>query len=428
MKGFPNQIADITKLTIALSTLANRLQAGQPVDDDSYGEALLREGVINSRDQKESAEAYLSRMRAKSPSAQSHRTAARGLKEFFRRAMLIPFDEEPSGILETGESLLKAWDEGDVNEVHEHWRTIARGIEAVDFDGHISHPYQLLLKLLAARPGTPRALCAVVFEATDDSDEEFERIVLLRDSGDEDAIRAEIGVTKSNWDNAKKILPSIAEQISDVALNGEGLYLLRSYIDPASTRNPNVDEPSSITARQVSADTIAQTPSPDDSDEGFGLPNTGSDGLISLAEAIAKRADRSFRHNLLVQSFAKAIPELTELWEGEFDCAIVNDDVVVLAKMKTLDGTAGDEVRQVRYATGQLFYYKNFSLPPEVVAALQEGRKLLMLSVFESQPSDAHVQWMQCIGIHPVWAVGPGFATSSDSKEILSDLLGLAFH
>ncbi len=427
MKGFPNQIADITKLTIAYGILARRLEVGQSVDDDSYGEALLREGVISPRDKSETVEAYLVRMRVKALSTQSHRTTARGLKEFFRRAMLVLPGKEPDGIVESGETLLKAWEKGDEVEVKDHWRSIARGIEAVDNAGCISHPYQLLLRLLAARPGTPRALCAVVFDALNDSDEEFNRIVLLRDSNNEDTICAEIGVTKSNWDNAKKILPSIAEQVGDIAWSGEGLYLLRGDIGVQSYGKASAKGPSPFVVRKVSADTIAQTKSPDDSDEGFGLVDAGSDGLISLADAIAKRANRSYRHNLLVQSFAKAIPGSAELWEGEFDCLIINDKAVALLEMKTLDGTPADDVRQVRYATGQLLYYERFSLPSNVIGAVQAGRTMLKLSVFESKPSDAHVQWMYSIGIYTVWASRVGFATSPESRQMLSGLLGVAF-
>ena len=422
MKGFPNQVANIDKLTIAYWSLVQRLEAGSSVDDDAYGEALLRDQVISYRGG-ETIATYLVRMRERVPSGQSHRTAARGVKEFFARAGLI--DESITDASSQGRALLESWDRGDQSEVVECWRAIARDIQAFDADRHTSHPYRLLLRLLAVRPGTPRALCAVVFEAQDDSKEEFNRIIQLRDLGDQGTIMEEIGVTKANWDNAKKILPSIAEQVGDVVRGKDGLYLLTSDVAAEALGDSPLAQASPPPTREVTVETIAQMKSPDDSDEGPGVGDVGSVGLVSLAEAIAKRADRSYRHNMLVQSFVRAVPGLTKLWEGTFDCLLlVNDEFMALGEVKTLDGTPFDELHQVRLAVGQLLYYESFSIPAEAQQTTESGHSMAKLAIFESQPSDAHVQWMRSIGIHAIWQSNGDFSTSRESIDVLTQLLG----
>jgi hypothetical protein len=92
-------------------------------------------------------------------------------------------------------------------------------------DGETSHPYQVLLRLIALNPGVTRAKCALALEARNDSDRELNRISNLTDL-EEAAIRDHLGVTKSNWDNAKKILPSFAEQLGDIEKTGQQYRLV----------------------------------------------------------------------------------------------------------------------------------------------------------------------------------------------------------
>ena len=49
MKGFPNQVADLTVLTRALRVLRDLAdQSANPRDDGVYGEALLRQQVLRT--------------------------------------------------------------------------------------------------------------------------------------------------------------------------------------------------------------------------------------------------------------------------------------------------------------------------------------------------------------------------------------------
>ena len=422
MKGFPNQIADVVKLAKAYSILASRIDLGLPVDDDSYGEALLQEGVIRYKGD-ESVSDFLSRIRLKSPSNQSHRTTARGLKEIFELAQLTSTTEDEIEVTGLGNPLVESLELGDDAAIKEAWRPIVRGIQAINDAGTLSHPYQILLRLLAARPGTPRSLCPLVLEALDDSDEEFQRIVALRDRSDEDAVRQELGVTKANWDNAKKILPSIAEQLGDAQRQGGGLYAAN---DGTVSLEGNDRQPTSghtSNARRVTAETIAASKGPDDSDEGPELGASENNDAHSLAEAIAKRADRSSRHNDVVRKFAASLPSPEGLWEGDIDCLVELENAVILAEVKTLDGTGPDEVRQVRHAVSQVQYYEEFSIPSEVRDGLEAGKKLIKVSVFETKPSDAHIQWMQKLEIETIWRSGNGFTGTNFTRERLTTLL-----
>ena len=418
MKGFPNQIADISKLTIALYVLAERIDKGLAVDDDSYGESLLRQEVIQPGRGGETIDQYLARMRINTPSNQSHRTTGRQLKEFFRITDLIIEAGEYLELTEAGELLLSYWSTDGVESWRDHWRSVANNIALIGGSGAISHPYRIMLRLLAERPGSPRAFCALALEAQDDSEEEFQRILGLRDLADEQVVLERLGISTSSWDNAKKILPSIAEQIEDVARTQGGLYLVNGPTTGTDTSTNNESQASvapARLARRVTSTSIASTKAPEHSDEG---PETAELDLISLAEAIAKRANRNHRHNQLVQQFAAALKDIEELWEGDFDCLTVTPSSVILAEMKTLDGTHPDEVRQVRSALSQLRYYETFSIP-ESVAESMATRQTLEIAVFDSSPSEAHKQWLESVGITVVWSEGSGFTTTTTSRPLV---------
>lgn len=413
MKGFPNQITDIGKLTTALSILSGLIAREESVDDDAFGERLLRQGVIKPGNRSASIDRYLEATRRKPPSNQSHRTTARGVKEFFRKAGLIRDTDDGLQVTDAGSRLAAAV--GQPTILRESWRDAARNIVAVDNAGNTSHPYQILLRMLAARPGTPRAFCALALEALDDSEEELQRIIALRDGGDEAAIRSLLGVSQSNWDNAKKILPSIAEQLGDVARNQDGLHLVNAGVDATSTAATGTQS-RRIAARRVTPDTIATTREPDDSDEV--VPGNEATA-VSMAEAIAKRAERSYRHNRLVQRFvAELSSDDNEFWEGNIDCLVVNPAVAIMAEMKTLDGSEPDEMHQIRNAVAQLLYYERFALPPEIAGRLPE-LELVKAVVLESAPADTHTAWVESLGIRVVWMTDTGLTGSDAARDAL---------
>ena len=406
MKGFPNQISDITKLTTALHVLSEQLEQGESIDDGSFGRALLLQGVIRPGRTGGDINAYLERMNTRPLSNQSHRTTARGIKEMFVRTGLVIVTEGGFHLTDIGTRLLSLRVADDADAVRQYWGTVMWNATARDEEGE-SHPYRIMLRMLASRPGTSRALCALALEARDDSEEEFQRILSLLELEDEDAIRVSIGATRSNWDNAKKIIPSIAEQVGQVARNGNRLHLVEvpETVSRADTRERVEDGESTTTARRTSPDTIAQWRPPDLSDETF------VSDWQSPVRAIEIRVDRTVRHNLIVRRLAQEVVDAEAFWENPIDLLAAVSGKLLLAEVKTLDGTSSDEVRQVRSAVSQLLYYEHFSLPDGV---LQGGVQIEKLAVFESRPSDRHIDWMRTLNITPLWLAGGNFTTLAE--------------
>ena len=179
MKGFPNQISNIQKLSDGLRVLKDLTDAGQVADDSSFGEALLWEGIISPGRSGGDVRSYLSGMSLRAPSNQSHRTSARGVKEFFVRAGLAERTGDALIVSDLGNSLVESLLQSDRDSFVQNWKVAMMNAVAVDGRG-TSRPYRIMLRLLKARPGTPRALCALALEARNDSDSEFERILGTR--------------------------------------------------------------------------------------------------------------------------------------------------------------------------------------------------------------------------------------------------------
>lgn len=413
MKGFPNQISNVQKLADGLRVLKELADAGQVADDSSFGEALLWAGVISPGRSGGDVRSYLSRMSRRAPSNQSHRTSARGVKEFFVRAGLAERTGDAFTVSELGNALVSSLVRSDNDGFIQNWKRAMMNAVAEDDQG-VSHPYRIMLRLLKERPGTPRALCALALEARNDSESEFERILGLRDLDDEEAIRNSIGATQSNWNNAKKILPSIAEQIGDVAKSGDSLFYVGEQIaaDHLAPNRHRREEPRWGRARPTSAESIAAWRGSDESDEGVPLV------WVSTSHGVQLRAERTERHNGIVRAFARGVVGATAFWEDPIDCLAQVGGVALLAEVKTLDGSPSDERRQVRTAAGQLLYYEFFSMPEELTG---EDFAVEKLAVFESQPSAEHVDWLISLGIAPIWMIGGAFSTRPDVAARLKD-------
>lgn len=424
MKGFPNQISSIAKITQALRIVSEAIDSEGQHDDDSIGELLLRNGVINPSPGHSGVDSYLELSRQKNPSNQSHRTAARGLKEILHLADLVEMQNSELRLTASGHRLLEAFASDGSSGLTAEWKSVARNIQAFDSQGSVSHPYRVLLRMLVARPGTPRSLCALALEAKNDSEEELNRIIGLRDMSDEGEIRNTIGISKSNWDNAKKILPSIAEQVGDVARGQKGLYVVEIGLneDSAGYSGPTSYAGNTRSnSKLVTASTIATTKTPIDSDEATSVAETD---LVSLADAIAKRADRSYRHNILVQKFTGRLKDQSmEIWEGVFDCLAVGQSVGILAEIKTLDGSHSDEIHQVRLAAAQLLYYERFDAP---LLMSTVNKSLFKVAVFEQAPNQAHAEWLEGLDICCVWMSNDAFSTTDGARVMLSSHLWLS--
>jgi hypothetical protein len=416
VKGFPNQVADLTKIATAINDLANLVDAGANARNDGvFGEALVRSGVAGTGHRPMPIEEYLAEQRLNTPSNQSFRTTARGLRQLFRLMELI--DDSGQQVIITDSGRQAAAFAGlplDAEQV-EFWR---RTIQNMSHDG--SHPYQVLLGLVGQRPGITRKLCALALEAENDSPEELARIVGLADLP-EAAIRDRIGVTKSNWDNAKKVLPKFAEQLGDVIKRGDQFWLADApgrddagavEDDPAPTQQaeaPRVRAPR--TSRSVTPETIGRAGTAERSAE-FTIPPDLDPNAV--AEANRLRQDRLRRHNLLVQELAGRLNGL-RLFEDPFDILALAEALAILIEVKTLSGTEADERDRVRGALGQLLYYEKFVTTPVAGEAA-----IHKVACFEGPISDAHREFLNEKGIAVIWKIDGGFA----GDELAADILG----
>ncbi|HEX9808120.1 MAG TPA: hypothetical protein VGC25_00765, partial [Alphaproteobacteria bacterium] len=105
MKGFPNQVAELPKITTGISCLVDIEAAGENGKDDGiFGEALVRAGVAGTGHKPMPVDDYLKAQRQKPIGGQSFRTTARGLRELYRLMGLI----DDSGLTVTTTALGKA--------------------------------------------------------------------------------------------------------------------------------------------------------------------------------------------------------------------------------------------------------------------------------------------------------------------------------
>jgi len=425
MKGFPNQVSDLATLASALKVMVDLGADGKnPKNDGVFGEALIRRGVLGTGHKPMSVDKYLAEQKVKRTSYQSFRTRARGLRELFRVLELIDDSDDELVVTRAGEQIATLAGVKLTPDALRLWRTVIVGMSHDGGDGQSSHPYQVLLRLVAKRPGITRAKCALALEAKNDSDDELDRILALADR-EEDKIRVEIGVSAANWDNAKKILPRFAEQLGDVQKTGEQFWLSDAPGVPngwpaeadsgkgaGGPRRPR-------SASVVTSDSIARGGRAEDSDEGDELAETEIDPE-ALKGKKAKIKNRLKRHNAIVRNLAKKLEgEGAELFENPFDCLACFAAEGLLIEVKSLDGTAKDEVLRVRDALAQVLYYEAFVTRP-----LVKKRAVRKIACFERKVSGEHVAWLQSSNIYVMWVEGDGFDGTAEAKDELAGHLG----
>ena len=427
MKGFPNQIAELPKIALGIRCMADLVAAGDDAKNDGvFGEALVRAGVAGTGHTPRPVEEYLAEQRRKTLANQSFRATARGLRELYRLMGFIDDSGEEITTTELGERAAsfagQPWGQKQI----EFWRGVIRNIEHTNNEG-TSHPYQVMLRLVARKPGITRAKCALALEAADDSAGELDRIVSL--SGQDEAkIIADIGVSESNWDNAKKVLPRFAEQLGDVIRGKGGSYVLADAPGQAGARGAAAavaprtgrERPSAPRAprssREVTPETIGMAGIAEKSDE-VPLPPPGDPAAI--AAAIKLRGNRLRRHNLMVRAFSALFAQAgSALYEDPFDILALFKETGILVEVKTLDGTAPDERERVRDAFGQLLYYEGF-----LTAAVSGDAPIFKVACFETKISDAHRDWLNGHQVATAWGVGNSFAGDALAHKFLGPYL-----
>lgn len=430
MKGFPNQVAELGKIATAMQALVQLVDRDSNAKDDGvYGTALVRAGVAGTGHRPMPAEAYIREQLRKEPSNQSFRTTARGLRELFR---LLGFIDDSGGRVQvTGVGRQAAVFAGSpMNAAQiDFWRRVIRNMTHEGANGEASHPYQVMLRLIARKPGITRAKCALALEARNDSTAELDRIVALADLL-EDVICRQIGATKANWDNAKKVLPKFAEQLGDVIRTGQSFVLadapgraeapareLIAAERPAPQYAPRAEPRAPRVSREVTPDTIGRAGTAENFDE-IEIPRDVDPA--AAREAVKLRLDRLRRHNLIVRVLAGRLREAgARLYEDPFDALALIERVGILVEVKSLDGSAADERNRVQEALAQLLYYEAFVTVPVVGEA-----NIHKVACFEGPISQPHQDWLDGAGIATIWLVGQGrFAGNASATRVLGRYL-----
>jgi hypothetical protein len=376
-------------------------------------------------------EDYIRRQRQKTPDRQSFRTTARGLRELFRILGFIDDSGDAVVVTNSGREAAEIAGSPMNPEQTRFWRRAIRNMAHDGDDEETSHPYQVLLRLIAHRPAIIKAKCALALEARNDSAEELARIVALADLS-EGEIRRRLGVTQANWANAVKVLPKFAEQLGDVVRTGpRGAYRYQiadapGRADAGAAEPPGQAVPARArrrsapraprTCREVTPATIATTRPEDAFDEAEVPPAVDP---AAAAAAIRTRLDRQRRHNLLVQRFASRLTaEGGRLYEDPFDVLVVVNGLGILGEVKTLDGTEEDERERVRDALSQLLYYEAFVTRPVAGEAA-----ISKVACFERRISEAHIRWLNGNGIAVIWQDGDRFSGDRLASDFLRRFL-----
>jgi hypothetical protein len=376
MKNFPNQISRFERIRAGLALIAELDDAGQePSVSEVLGYECARRGIYTFRGlgfdtaTKAQIEAAIADMRTRDPEDQGPLTFARDLRRTLR---VLGWIDAHAGTTRKGAELL-ATAPGSVAEQG----VLVEGllnIEVTEKDGSSPHhPTMTLLRLLDHRESYRRDGLELAFQPKDDSDAEFQKLLPMYAMARPDRIKA-MNTTRSQRDNAVKILPSLCVAAGLVVESGDHYFSL-SQEGWALLGRPPTARASTATKRQiarrgrrttvgrlVTAKTIAKRRS-------AGPPRTLS--AEEQQRASKKLLERTTAHQALVSRMAGHIGDGGgELFEDEFsyDMLWVPHQPklpALLFEMKTITGAADAHAR-VRTAMGQLSYYEYFHVGPRL--------------------------------------------------------------
>lgn len=437
MKGFPNQVPDLSKLATGIQCIVRLVDAGEQARDDGIlGEELVRSGVAGAGHRKMPVEEYLRKQHGLPFDRQSPRATARGLRELFKILNFIDIGDERLFVTNVGREAASHAGQPLGFRQLAFWREAINEMAHDGGDGVESHPYQVFLRLVQRVPGLPKDKAPLALEARDDSQQELDRIVELTRLP-EATLWNRLRVSKTgspvgerNWENAKKILPKFAEQLKDVLRAGTRGNYTYSLADAPGRADAGeagaakaergvrraVPRPPR-TSRAVTPETIAQAGMAEKFQEVQVLTNLDP---AQAAEATRVRLERLRRHNSIVQQLAARLGEAEgRLFEDPFDLLTIIQEIGVLAEIKTLDGSNKDEQDRVREALAQLLYYDAFVRPPEAVDVTVHK-----IACFEDKISDAHIQWLNRHGIAVIWVQGNRFSGDDLARQLIGQYLG----
>ena len=405
MKNFPHQIAGIEKLTGAFRVIAKLIQKGLDLNDDTVvGSALARAGVYTFRDKTLSITQALAAEKKKPRQGRGSEAAARDLVRLLKLSEQIEAANPPShyALTALGKATLSST---DASALQDAWREGMLRVQ-LEKNGHLSHPYHILLRLVKDLPGIEYSKLMLALEANDDSEVEFARIRKLAALSYADLLK-KLHISAATAANAVKILPSIARQLGDIETAKNGLSTPAAK--PTTTEDgykigPPVDLEIITSPKDLTSVTVAEI----GAIPKFNPPQTT---LADLTVGIEIRKKRIAEHQKAVGSLAALLDmHGYKLFAFPFDClAFKKGSGTILIEVKTLDGSASDERRQAELAIGQLCSYSFFDVPPEYLKA----HKFAKLAAFTEVPSLRTVDFLKSIDARTLCI--------SDSKWVIFD-------
>lgn len=388
VKNFPHQYNELRKLRDTLETVRDLGDGGEDADDDGVlGYELARRRIYRFRalDYTGDAAAVDARVEKriaddeqKPAGQQGARTAAREMRRTLRYLGWL----DGTQVTPAGEAVLETGEGSDGEQVL--MQQAIGNIAVADQDGRISHPVQVLLKLVDEVGFDSRSGMELALEATDDSVAEYQRVAALAELNHDERIAAleASGWTTSQLANAVKILPAFAEQSGLVTRDGTGRYILTDAGRRALGRAV-VGAPPGVPAAQGRRQlrprrrsTTAHTRNATQVGRSRRLGAAERRALTPEEQAAAAELlyERTERHQELVRTMATACRQ-ADFYEdaAAYDLLIDVDEAepLVLTEVKTI---AGDAAIQIRAAVGQILYYEHFAVaeqfPERVVRRL----------------------------------------------------------
>lgn len=391
MKNFPHQFNDLAKLTAALGVADVVIGAGHAVTDERvFGEALATANVYAFRNKALTVAQNIIEAKKKPIESQGFRAAARDIRRFLYLANLVSSDNGTEELTQRGRDILDAV--GNVPLRNALWRDAMLQLRLGD-GANRSHPYRILVRLVADRPGIATAKLLLALEAEDDSDAEYARMLALADLSLVQIV-ANLGISEASARNAVKILPAIAEQVGDISRNGSFTFLRKHSI---TTEDSTIEQPPPEYEKTnppplVSVDHNTISP----------LPNFGAaaPAEVDLSAGIEIRKRRTIEHHAALVNIAKILgDDGYSLFARPYDCLAFKGGLGgLLLEMKTLDGTRTDERSQSEKALGQLRGYNYFNVPDD-----KKVPKLVEVAAYPQKPSDDAIHFMRVNSVLSAW-------------------------
>ncbi len=218
MHNFPHQISSLDKFFSALEVFKSVVdETGDLGDDGVVGTALAKAGVYAFRGDLTLA-ANLKLERAKPRPNRGTEAAARDHRRFFLLSQLIEKNNSPSryGLTAAAQGLL-ASPAGSTRVAA--WRNAMTSLKLETGPNSHVHPYRVMVRLVSTFPGIEKRKLLLALEANDDTNDEFNRISTLAQLTFPTLLTS-LNITDHSAANAVKILPSIAQQLGDIVLDG----------------------------------------------------------------------------------------------------------------------------------------------------------------------------------------------------------------